>query len=187
MSILEGAQLRTARLVLRPVRESDVDDLFAIFSDPRVTRYWSTPPWTTRDPAERMVAGDLADLAASRSVRLGLVLDGRVVGTWSLFALDRQSRRAEIGYALAASVWGRGLATEAGRAVVAHVFDDLGLNRLEADIDPRNLASARVLERLGFRREGLLRERWIVAGEVSDSAFYGLLRRDRAGAVIGDP
>jgi RimJ/RimL family protein N-acetyltransferase len=57
-------------------------------------------------------------------------------------------------------------------------FDDLRLNRLEADVDPRNAASCRALERLGFQREGLLRERWIVAGEVSDSAMYGLLHAD---------
>jgi RimJ/RimL family protein N-acetyltransferase len=57
-------------------------------------------------------------------------------------------------------------------------FDDLQLNRIEADVDPRNAASCRALERLGFLREGLLRERWIVGGEVSDSAMYGLLRAD---------
>ena len=76
-------------------------------------------------------------------------------------------------------MWGRGLATEAGRAVVDHAFDVLGLNRLEADVDPRNVSSARVLERLRFRQEGLLRERRIVASEISDSALYGLLNRDR--------
>jgi RimJ/RimL family protein N-acetyltransferase len=67
---------------------------------------------------------------------------------------------------------------EALPALVAHAFGALDLNRLEADIDPRNTASARVLERLGFRREGLLRERWIVNGEKSDSAIYGLLRAE---------
>nr|WP_237770715.1 GNAT family protein [Pseudomonas humi] len=61
-----------------------------------------------------------------------------------------------------------------------YAFGDLRLNRLEADIDPRNLASAATLERLGFRHEGLLRQRWMVAGEVSDSALYGLLAEDWA-------
>jgi [ribosomal protein S5]-alanine N-acetyltransferase len=181
VSILEGAELRTARLVLRPVGPADVDALFALFADPQVVRYWSTPAWTERSQASASVAADVAALAEGRAVRFGVVLadGGQLVGTFSLFALDTGSRRAEIGYALAPAAWGRGLVTEAGRAVVDHAFDVLRLNRLEADVDPRNVASARVLERLGFRREGLLRERWIVAGEVSDSALYGLLSRDR--------
>jgi len=65
---------------------------------------------------------------------------------------------------------------EALPALIGHAFGAMDLNRLEADIDPRNAPSASVLERLGFRREGLLRERWIVNGEKSDSAIYGLLR-----------
>jgi ribosomal-protein-alanine N-acetyltransferase len=72
----------------------------------------------------------------------------------------------------------KGYAIEALTALLAHGFAALDLNRVEADIDPRNGASARVLERLGFRHEGLLRERWIVGGQICDTAFYGLLRRD---------
>ena len=83
--------------------------------------------------------------------------------------------RAEIGYILGREHWGRGYAAEAQRRVVAHAFDDLGLHRLEADTHPDNAASSRSLERLGFRREGLLRERWEVAGEFSDSVLWGLL------------
>ena len=181
VSILESAELRTARLTLRPVGLADVDALFALFADPQVVRYWSRPAWTERRQAEELVAADVAGLGEGQAVRLGVVLvdEDRPVGTFSLFALDRGSRRVEIGYALAPAVWGRGLATEAGRAVVDHAFDVLGLNRLEADVDPRNVSSARVLERLRFRQEGLLRERRIVASEISDSALYGLLNRDR--------
>jgi len=62
--------------------------------------------------------------------------------------------------------------------ILRHLFDGMGLRRIEADIDPRNLASCRLVEKLGFVREGTLRERWHVNGEVCDSAIYGLLRRD---------
>lgn len=71
-----------------------------------------------------------------------------------------------------------GHATEALHALIDHAFGPLDYNRLEADIDPRNAASARVLERLGFKREGLLRDRWIVNGEISDTEMYGLLRKE---------
>jgi RimJ/RimL family protein N-acetyltransferase len=67
---------------------------------------------------------------------------------------------------------------EALCAVVDYAFGPLGLRRLEADIDPRNDASIRAVERLGFVREGLLRERWVVAEEISDTVFMGLLARD---------
>jgi RimJ/RimL family protein N-acetyltransferase len=130
--------------------------------------------------AEAMIAGDAQGLAASEHVRLALAdrRDDRLLGTCSLFSFDLSNRRAEIGYALSRAEWGRGLMHEALQALVGYAFETLALHRLEADIDPRNSASARSLERLGFRLEGLLRERWIVAGEVSDSGLYGLLERD---------
>jgi RimJ/RimL family protein N-acetyltransferase len=181
--------IETPRLLLRPLQEGDADALFAIFSDPAVMRYWSSPPWTDRSQALRLLANEREALAGRRDLRLGLVPrhgGGRVAGTLSLYQIDAGCRHADIGYALAPAEQGRGLMNEALAAVIALAFDhrpgapfdDLLLNRLEADIDPRNVPSCRAMERLGFLREGLLRERWIVAGEVSDSAMYGLLRRD---------
>lgn len=181
--------IETPRLLLRPLQDGDADALFAIFSDPAVMRYWSSPPWTDPAQALRLLANEREALAGRRDLRLGLVPrggDGRVVGTLSLYQIDAACRHADIGYALAPAEQGRGLMNEALAAVISLAFDhrpgapfdDLLFNRLEADIDPRNAPSCRAMERLGFLREGLLRERWIVAGEVSDSAMYGLLRRD---------
>ena len=101
--------------------------------------------------------------------------DDLVIGTCTLAHLDFSNRRAEIGYSLNRDYWGRGVMTAALSALLGHAFDGLGLHRIEADVDPRNAASIRLLERLGFRSEGLLRERWFVGGEVQDSAIYGLL------------
>lgn len=181
-------RLDTPRLHLRPLAEHDEDALFALFSDPRVMRYWSTPPWTQRAKARAMVDRDREAMASGEHLRLGIVRtsDERLVGTCTLFQLVPGCRRAEVGYALVPAAWGQGLLQEALGALLDHGFGAMDLNRVEADIDPRNTASARSLERLGFRHEGLLRERWIVDGEVSDSALYGLLQRDwlarRAGA-----
>lgn len=181
--------VETPRLLLRPLHEGDADALFGIFSDPAVMRYWSSTPWTDPAQALRLIEGDREALAGRRDLRLGLVPrdgGGRVAGTLSLYKIDAGCRRADIGYALARAAQGRGLMNEALRAVIdlafdhrpGAPFDDLQLNRIEADVDPRNAASCRALERLGFLREGLLRERWIVGGEVSDSAMYGVLRAD---------
>lgn len=190
--------IETPRLLLRPLQDADADALFAIFSDPAVMRYWSTPPWTDPAQALRLLANDREALAGRRDLRLGLVPrdgSGRVVGTLSLYKIDAGCRRADIGYALARGRQGSGLMNEALRAAIdlafdhrpGAAFDDLLLNRIEADVDPRNAASCRALERLGFLREGLLRERWIVDGEVSDSAMYGLLRRLDGAALISRP
>jgi RimJ/RimL family protein N-acetyltransferase len=101
-----------------------------------------------------------------------------IVGTCLLFRFERASARAEIGYVLARKYWGAGYMLEAMRAFVAFAFDRLGVRRLEATVDPRNAASARVVERLGFVKEGLLRERSVMKGEITDSSLYGLLRAD---------
>lgn len=180
MPAFDTLVLDTARLRLRPLRADDASALLAIFGDPLVMRYWSTPPWQSIADAHALVERDLAAMAAGQFLRLGLERrdDGALLGQCALFAFNNGGRRAEMGYSMAASAWGRGYMHEALQALLAHGFGTLDLHRVEADIDPRNTASARSLERLGFSREGHLRERWIVAGEVSDSDLYGLLARE---------
>ena len=104
--------------------------------------------------------------------------DQALIGTCALHNLHLNSKRAEIGYALGRTYWRQGYMREALTVLIDYAFKSLGLNRLEADIDPRNAASENLLELLGFQKEGYLRQRWIVDGEVSDSVIYGLLRSD---------
>jgi len=107
--------------------------------------------------------------------------DPRVLGTCTLYHLDPPHRRAELGFALSPPHWGRGLMHEALGVVIGFAFETLDLHRLEADVDPRNDRSIRTVERHGFRLEGRLRERYHVNGELQDTAFYGLLRREWPG------
>jgi len=180
MSIPLEPVLEREDLRLRPLRQDDIDDLFALQSDTRVMRYWSFPAWTRREQAAERIEKLARDRENAEFYTWAVTLDGadRLVGTVSLFAISREHRRAEIGYALASSLWGRGIATRMLRVAIDFAFGTLDLWKLEADIDPRNEASCRLVERVGFVREGLLRERWRVAGEVTDSAMYGLLRGD---------
>ncbi len=92
-----------------------------------------------------------------------------------LFNYVKESRRAEIGFGVSRNFWGKGIVLEAGNALIEHAFKTLNLRRIEAEIDPDNVSSGKVLERLGFIKEGFLRQRWEVNGVVSDSAIYGLL------------
>ncbi|WP_246456107.1 GNAT family N-acetyltransferase [Nocardioides mesophilus] len=104
--------------------------------------------------------------------------DGTFIGWCSLSRWNPGFRSASLTYCLDHSAWGRGYATEAVGALLHWGFDTLGLNRVQAETDTRNLASARVLQKLGFVREGMLREDCVVNGEVSDSWVFGLLSRE---------
>lgn len=166
------------RLSLRPLSDADVPGIFAMYSDPVAMRYWSFLPYTELSQAEEHVARNRAFSKLGENVPWGIEKDGLLVGTVTLHDWNVYSERAEIGYMLARSLWGQGLAREATTLAIDHAFGPLGLRRLEADIDPRNMASQKLLERLGFVREGVLRERWKVGDEISDTALYGLLKRD---------
>lgn len=173
--------LESPRLRLRSYRASDAEEIFRLYSDARVMRYWSFPPWTSIGQAQSYLERVLGEVAAGSSVlpwAIATRADDCLVGTVTLFSLSLEQGRAEIGYSLHPEAQGRGLAREALRLALGLAFDTLGLRRVEADVDPRNGPSCRLLEHLGFRREGLLRARWKVAGELCDSAMYGLLAEE---------
>jgi ribosomal-protein-alanine N-acetyltransferase len=178
MPTLNPVELFTPRLTLRWMIERDIDAHYAVFSDPEVARDWSSGPWTALDQSRDHIAATQAAYADGSGLRLGIELraTGELIGNASLHRFVDASRRCELGYALARAHWGAGYVSEALRALLGHGFAALGLNRIEADVDPRNAASARVLEKLGFRQEGYLPERWIVQGEPADTVYYGLLR-----------
>ncbi len=179
---IEHPQLETNRLILRSLTEADFPAIFAIYSDPDAMRYWNRPPMRHINEARRLVFNAKKRFSMQKSVRWGLTLrgDDLIIGNCTLFRLDLTSRRAEIGYILGREFWGQGYMWEAATAVLEYGFspEGLNLNRVEAELDPRNKASAQLLERLGFQREGLMKERWIVAGEISDSLVMGLLRQE---------
>jgi ribosomal-protein-alanine N-acetyltransferase len=181
----------TGRLVLRRPAPQDADALFAIYSHPEVMRYWSRRPLVTRDEAVAMIENMVTGLADGtwHSWAVTRQGDDTPIGVCSLFNFVTGCRRAELGYILARASWGQGVMTEALGSVIAHAFGPLDLRRLEADADPRNAGSLRLLTRLGFVREGTLRARWEIEGEISDTAFYGLLKGDWLArrATDGDP
>ncbi|MFO1506769.1 MAG: GNAT family protein [Lysobacterales bacterium] len=173
-------ELAGPRVRLRALGAGDVDALFALHSDPEVMRYWSYPPWRERAEAEAHVVRIARERESTETYPWATTLHGddTLIGTVTLFGIHREHLRAVLGYALARRHQGRGLASEAVGLAIAFAFGPLGLERIEADIDPDNVASCRLVERAGFLREGYLRERWRVGGGVQDTALYGLLRRD---------
>jgi [ribosomal protein S5]-alanine N-acetyltransferase len=177
---LHTPTLRTARLLLRPFTSADTDALFALRSNAHVMRYWDAPLWSERAQAEQFITACMRMAEDGTGARLAIDRDSdeAFIGWCGLTRWNPMYRSASLGYSLDDAVWGRGYATEAGRAVLQWAFDSLDLNRVQAEVDTRNAASARVLEKLGFVREGTLREVCVVNDDVSDSWVYGLLRRE---------
>ncbi len=178
MSLAVFLPIETDRLVLRPVVENDIPALLGINSDDDVTRFLTYRSW-------RSLADGMAWLERVRSVMvtgsaLQLVLARKdtedVVGAVVLFHYDGVAGLGEIGYVIGKRFWRQGFAREALIAIIDHAFVDLGLRRLEAEVDPANLASMRLLESLRFMQEGLLSQKRLAKGLCSDSAVYGLLR-----------
>ena len=163
--------ITTERLVLRSFRPGDEDDVFAYRSVPDVVRYIPGDPKTREQVsdlvAERATAGRIEP--SSPIMTLAVEVDGHVVGDVLLHldGLDgHDGRQAEIGWVFAPEVQGRGYATEAARALTRVAFEELGVHRVWAQLEPANTGSSRICERIGMRREALFeqaswfKERW---------------------------
>jgi RimJ/RimL family protein N-acetyltransferase len=159
-------ELVTQRLRLRRAAPSDLDALHAVLSHPVAMRYWSSLPHA--DVAQTQAWLD--DMIAGTDEDFVVELEGRVIGKAGCYALP------QVGYILHPNCWGRGLATEALAAVVGHVFATRDVAQLTADVDPRNAASLRLLEKLGFRETGRAARTWRIGEEWCDSVYLALDR-----------
>lgn len=171
--------IQAARVSLRELHDTDLDSVYEIFSDPEVMLYWSTTPLEDKDAARELLA-EIQNGYQRNFLKWGIALktNNKVIGTCTLYNLDLIHKRGEIGYALGRAYWKQGYVHEALQALLHYAFEELNLHRIEADVDPRNEPSIKTLERLGFQREGYLRERWQVGGGIQDALFYGLLRHE---------
>lgn len=174
------AELRTARLRLRPFGSGDAHRVQVLIDDPDIARNTLTIPHPyPAGLAERWIAGHAEEWAAGRKGVWAVCLaDGELVGAAGLH-MEPAHKRAELGYWIARAHWGRGIATEAVQALVAHAFDELALERVCAHHFTWNPASGRVLEKAGLLREGLLRAHVQKDGRAADNVLYGLARSDR--------
>jgi [ribosomal protein S5]-alanine N-acetyltransferase len=169
--------LRSDLLSLRQITSADAASVAAIFGDPLVARYMGIP-LIRSDRQLVQLLDDIANGLREKTLfQWGISLGSApgLVGTCTLAHISWPNERAELGFALASSRWGQGLMRQALPVLLDWAFTDLGLHRIEADVDPRNDRSLRLLERLGFEREGYLRERHVVAGERQDTVLLGLL------------
>lgn len=169
--------LHTERLVLRELREEDAAAAFRMFSDPEVMRYVGKAVNVDLAETLNFLRANRDQYPARTGVRWAITLrgDDQLIGSCGHWRLMKEHHRSEIGYDLLQSHWGRGIMAEALHAILAFGFTRLGLHSVEAQIDPANRRSQQVLERVGFQKDGLLRENFYYAGRYLDTAVFTLL------------
>jgi ribosomal-protein-alanine N-acetyltransferase len=172
--------LESERLILRQLVPADADAIMAIKGDVAVTRYNGGEPYTDRQQALDLIERVRTGYTSRKWLRWGLTLrpDDAVIGMIGFNHWNRADFRADVGYDLTQAYWGRGLMPEALRAVLAFGFAEMALNRVEAEADVANLASIRVLQKLGFQNEGFQLEKYYNDDTFQDIALFGLLRRN---------
>jgi ribosomal-protein-alanine N-acetyltransferase len=172
-------RLETERLVLRQIKESDADDLFRLYSDAAVMQYRGTDLYHASEEAHSLIKHFQELDQKARGQRWGLSFHGqeeRLLGTAGLNKINWVHFRGEIGYELSPACWNRGLMTEALSAITAYTFSAYKLHTIEANIAPANLASERVLQKLGFIKEAHYKENWFYRGWW-DSVIYTLHKK----------
>ena len=178
MPLVDPGPVASERVIVRLLRDTDLPALMEVNGDEAVTAMLPYAAWRSLDDA-RAWHDRMAGIQAT-GMALQFVVEsrssGQAIGTCLLFRFDEGSARVELGYVLGRAHWGRGLMKEALAALLGRAFDAMGVRRVEAEVDPRNAASAGLLRRLGFTREGLLRQRWVTQGEAKDVELFGLLR-----------
>jgi [ribosomal protein S5]-alanine N-acetyltransferase len=172
--------LRTERLLLRKLSMDDAPDLFAYAADPEVTRYLDWEPHSSIDDSRRFLEGVTEAYARGEPRSWAIVYrdEDRMIGTGGFLFWDQVANRSEIGYATSRQYWGRGLMSEAVPEMLRFGFERMALNRIEARCNRSNTGSIRVLEKSGFKLEGVLRESFVQKGKLSDLLLFSILRRE---------
>ena len=172
--------IETKRLLLRRMTMKDAQDIFEYSRDPEVARHvlWSAQKHISeaKEYVRYMTKRYRDDLPSSWGI-----IDkesGKLVGTIGYMSLSEENASVEVGYSLARWLWGKGLMTEALRAVIDYTFDAMDINRIEAQHELTNPSSGRVMEKCGMVREGVLRQRLYNKGQYVDVALYAILKSD---------
>ncbi len=175
-------RLESERLVLRAARpEADLPALYDLFADPTVAQYTDTGPFTSMAEAVEVMNWIGQRFVSKKGMRWAIALkadEDALIGTAGYNTWHRWNNSATIGYDLMQCCWGQGLMTEALGAILRFGFAQMGLNRIQAHVMVDNAASARVLTKLGFEQEGVLRHLGYQRGGYVDLCIFSLLRQD---------
>lgn len=173
-------ELFTKRLALRKIQISDATALFNVWSDPAVAAFMNISAFIHESQAIEMInlLNELAETNQAIRYTLFDLKSKDIIGSCGFNAIDTENARVEIGYDIAKAHWGNGYAPESIQALIDEAFENLAINRIEAKVEPANINSIKVLQKLGFTFEGTLRQYEKVKGNFVDMHIYSLLKND---------
>jgi len=173
--------LYTERLMLRQIVLEDSKEIFALRSNKEAMRFLDRPMAQSERDAVALIEKIEKDLIANDGITWGICLrnDSRLIGTIGFWRILKEHYRAEIGYMLFPERHGKGLMQEAIQVSIQYAFEKLQLHSIEANVNPNNMASIKLLEKNHFAREAYFRENYYFNGKFLDSAIYSLVKSDR--------
>lgn len=177
---IEFPQIETERLILREINYEDRYEIFQILSKDEVIKYYGMYPTASIKEADGLIAKFSDGFKATNTIRWGITLkeNNKLIGTCGFHNLNEKHFRAEMGYELSSTYWKYGYMKESVDAIIRYGFDKMNLNRIEAVIYPENTSSRTVLERAGFKEEGLLKEYACFRDKFEDLIMFSLLKRN---------
>ncbi|CDO03872.1 ribosomal N-acetyltransferase YdaF [Oceanobacillus picturae] len=172
--------LETERLILRQIRKTDARSMLKYLSDKDVMEHYGLLPFQTEEEALDEIAWYDSIFAEKTGIRWGITIKGvdEVIGSFGFLNYVAQHSRSQIGYELDKQYWGKGIASEAIEAILEYGFGEMNLQRIEALIEPPNVASCKLVERKAFIKEGLLRSYEFNGKKFDDLYMYSLLKSD---------
>lgn len=176
----EQPSFETKRLILRSICANDLDDIFEFSSDPQVAYHMTWEANKTKSETLAFIHSVLEGYKNGLSAEWAIVEKGnqKVIGTCAFIDWSNEHSKAILGYVINQLYWGNGYAVEAVKELLKYGFDTLNLNRIEAHCDIDNIASEKVMKKLGMSSEGILRQNQYIKGTFRDTKIYGILQVD---------
>ena len=180
MTLKPFPTIEVGMIILREIEQKDINSAFQYFSDVEVVKYWGASPFTDPQHVAGMLNGMRLSFYKDEGIRWGIALKetDEMIGTIGFHNWSKSANRAEIGYELAREHWGRGILSSVMRPVLSCGFNDFGMNRIAATIRHENTASIKLIEKFGFKQEGILRDYQSVNGAYFDLLLFSLLKRE---------
>ncbi len=168
--------LETHRLILRAISLKDVNEIFEIYSSEKAMKYFGKHPYKKIDEAEERIQSAITAFQKKEGLRWAITVKGsdKLTGTAGVWRLVKDHFRGEIGYELSPDHWQKGIMSEALNEILNFAFNKMNLHTIEANIDPENIASEKLLAKLGFEKEGHLKESFFFNNKFEDNAIYSL-------------
>lgn len=172
--------LETERITLRQLRQEDAVEVFDYFSKDEVTEYYDLESFIELKQAAELISSWNDRYTKLEGIRWGITYSAadQVIGTCGFHNWSKEHFKAEIGYELAPEHWRKGIMAEVVERVVQYGFEELGLHRIEAFVDPDHIASRMLLEKKGFTKEGILRDCFYEKGRFVDAVVFSILSKE---------